>query len=448
MAQLAIRPWTAGLAMLLLVLFTTPALATTIESARLWRAPDHTRIVFDLSGPVEHSIFPLTNPDRLVVDIKDVKLKSSLAELPLADTPIRSVRSAPRNKTDIRIVLDLSQSVRTRSLVLKKHGDKSDRLVIDLLDQDIKIEKTIEQIAPKSKRDIIIAIDAGHGGEDPGALGPGRLREKDVVLAISKELAALVDREPGFKAVLVRKGDYYIPLEKRRNLARAERADLFVSVHADAFTHPKANGASVFALSHRGASSETARFLAQRENEADLIGGESSVLEGRDDMLASVLVDLSMTSTLSSSLDVGARVLKQMGGVARLHKSHVEQAGFLVLKSPDVPSILVETGFISNPYEAKQLGTHSYRQKMARAIFNGVKDYFYTVTPPDSYVAWKKQGGKDAPFAGAREYVIGRGDTLSSIARRHNVSVEAIQRANNLSDSRINIGQKLQIPTS
>ena len=307
--------------------------ATTIDSARLWRAPDHTRIVFDLSGPVEHSIFTLPNPDRLVVDISAIKLKSSLAELPLADTPIRSVRTAPRNQEDLRIVLDLSAAVRPRSLVLKKFGDKADRLVIDLFDNEIKIEKTIEEKIPTAQRDIIIAIDAGHGGEDPGAIGPGRLREKDVVLAISRELKKLVDNEPGYRAVMTRTGDYYIPLEKRRDLARNQRADLFVSIHADAFTNKNARGASVFALSERGATSEMARFLAQRENEADLFGGEGTILSGRDEMLASVLVDLSMTSTLSHSLTVGERVANSMKKVAHMHKNHVEQAGFLVLKS-------------------------------------------------------------------------------------------------------------------
>ncbi|BFM13004.1 N-acetylmuramoyl-L-alanine amidase AmiB [Simiduia litorea] len=421
------------------------AAAATIDSARLWRAPDHTRLVFDLSGPVEHSIFTLSNPDRLVVDISSVKLKSSLAELPLADTPIRSVRTAPRNQDDLRIVLDLSASVRPRSLVLKKFGDKADRLVIDLFDSEIKIEKTIEAKIPTAQRDIVIAIDAGHGGEDPGALGPSRLREKDVVLAISRELQQLVNKEPGYRAVMTRKGDYYIPLEKRRDLARNERADLFVSIHADAFTNKNARGASVFALSERGATSEMARFLAQRENEADLFGGEGTILNGRDEMLASVLVDLSMTSTLSHSLTVGERVANSMKKVAHMHKNHVEQAGFLVLKSPDVPSILVETGFISNPQEAKNLATPSYREKMARAIFNGITDYFYDVAPSDTYIAWQKRGGKGTP---AREYVIARGDTLSAIARRHNVSVADIRKANNINGSSIKIGQTLQIPAS
>ncbi|UTA48574.1 N-acetylmuramoyl-L-alanine amidase [Simiduia sp. 21SJ11W-1] len=421
--------------------------ATTIDGARLWRAPDHTRLVFDLSGPVDHSIFSLSGPDRLVVDIQSVKLKTNLADLPLENTPIRTLRTAPRNADDLRIVLDLSAAVKPRSLVLKKFGDKADRLVIDLYDTDIKVEKTVVASVPSSKRDIVIAIDAGHGGEDPGALGPNRLREKDVVLAIARDLKKLVDAEPGYRAFMTRTGDYYVLHAKRRNLARAERADLFVSIHADAFTNPKARGASVFALSQRGATSEMARFLAQRENEADLFGGEGTILEGRDEMLASVLVDLSMTSTLSQSLQVGDKVIQSMKKMAHMHKHHVEQANFLVLKAPDVPSILVETGFISNPQEARKLATSSYRQQMANAIFGGIKNYFYETPPSDSYIAWRKKGGRDeAP--GRKEYVIARGDTLTAIARRHNVSVDELRRANNLNGSTIMIGQKIQIPTS
>lgn len=255
--------------------------------------------------------------------------------------------------------------------------------MVDLFDKNNAVVKTVKQVTAKAstkKRNIIIAIDAGHGGEDPGALGPkiGKSRPlENVVLAISKELAKLVDSEPGYRAELVRTGDYYIPLRNRRNIAREKRADLFVSIHADAFKDKRAKGASVFALSRRGATSETARFLAQKENEADLIGGVGNVsLEDKDQVLAGVLVDLSMTATLSSSLDVGGRVLKSMDSVAKLHKPQVEQAGFAVLKSPDVPSILVETGFISNPDEAKKLSSSYYRKNMAKSIFKGIKSYF------------------------------------------------------------------------
>jgi len=432
----------------LLVFFSSMSFASaSVEGLRVWRAPDHTRLVFDLSGPVTHKIFPLANPNRLVIDIGDSQLNASLAALSLKGTPIQTVRSAQRNKNDLRVVLDLSTAVKPRSFILKKHGGKNDRLVIDLFDLGVVSTKKKVVVKPKGKqRDIIIAIDAGHGGEDPGASGPRRLREKNVVLAISKELATLINKEKGFRAELVRTGDYYIPHKRRRDIARDKRADLFISIHADAFKSPKPYGASVFALSRRGASSETARFLAKRENESDLIGGYGSVsLDDKDKVLAGVLVDLSMTATLGSSLDVGGDVLSALGRVAPLHKKQVEQAAFAVLKSPDVPSILVETGFISNPSEAKKLSTASYRRKLAKAVFKGVKGYFGKNPPADSYLASRKG---TVQSTAAKDYVIARGDTLSTVARRFNSSVSEIRQLNRLPNTLVKVGQRIKIPNS
>lgn len=444
--------WGRWLLAISLSLFTFAASAATVDSVRVWRAPDHTRLVFDLSGPVEHKLFTLESPNRLVIDVEDSSLKGSFADLDLSKTPIDQFRSAQRNKNDLRVVLDLSTKVKPRSFVLKKQAGINDRLVVDLFDESetVKTVKSVMSESKGQKRDIIVAIDAGHGGEDPGAIGPKKVREKDVVFSISKELARLINAEPGYKAVLVRTGDYYIPLHKRRDIARENRADLFVSIHADAFTNPKARGASVFALSRRGATSETASFLAKRENDADLIGGVGSVSLGdKDKVLAGVLVDLSMTATLSSSLQVGHKVLTEMDKVAHLHKNQVEQAGFAVLKSPDVPSILVETGFISNPGEAKKLSSQSYRNKLSKQIFSGVKKYFYQFPPAGSYVAWKKNGGRDnAQVASTRVHVIGRGDTLSGLAARYRVSVEKLKSHNGMSGNNIRIGQELKIPTS
>ncbi len=418
--------------------------SVSVDGVRLWRAPDKTRIVLDLSQPVEHRLFSLESPARIVIDLSDTQLNADIKALNLESTPIKRVRSAARNESDLRIVLDLSDKVKPRSFVLARQSGKSDRLVIDLSDEiksTVKTAKTVENRS-ESKRDIIIVLDAGHGGEDPGAVGRKKLYEKDVVLDISRELAKLIDKERGFTAKLVRDGDYYVPLHKRRDFARKQRADLFVSIHADAFTSPQANGASVFALSHRGATSETARFLAQKENDADLIGGVTNVnLEGKSPDVQSVLVDLFMKATLTSSLEAGTDVLGAMSKVARLHKSHVEQAGFVVLKSPDVPSILVETGFISNPGEAKKLSSRAYRKKMARQIFNGIKSYFYRSPPAGSYVAWRQRNGDS-------DYVIARGDTLSTIARKHNVSVTALRRHNGLRSDVIRVGQKLKIPST
>lgn len=424
-------------------LLAAPLWAAQVDGVRLWRSPDSTRVVFDLSAPIKHRLFTLNNPARVVIDIDNTRLAKQIDDLPLDNTPIAKVRFGRRQGTGLRVVLDLKQGVKSRSFVLAKHAGKSDRLVIDLLDNVQTKPKTVEQVSQDDKRDIVVAVDAGHGGEDPGAIGPGRVLEKSVVLKISKQLVEMINAQPGYKAVMVRTGDYYIPLLTRRDKARQVRADLFVSIHADAFHSPRAAGASVFALSRRGATSETARFLAQKENEADLIGGVGGVkLTEVDTVLAGVLVDLSMTATLSSSLDVGGRVLNELGKITKLHKHSVEQAGFAVLKSPDVPSILVETGFISNPREARKLNTYAHRRKVATAIFKGIKEYFYDVPPAGSYVAWAKRNGHKQ-----HEYVVTSGDTLSGIAAKHNVSLQNLLEHNKLRSSTvIKIGQKLAIP--
>nr|WP_245551638.1 N-acetylmuramoyl-L-alanine amidase [Gilvimarinus chinensis] len=421
--------------------------ATDVEGVRLWRAPDHTRLVFDLSAPVTHDLFTLDGPERVVIDVSNAQFKADIAKLNLSETPIKSIRYAPRNGSDLRVVLDLSVRVKPDSFFLQRQAGAGDRLVVDLKDVVPSNEGPPPVTVPDvetSKRDIIVAIDAGHGGEDPGALGPNGLREKDVVLSIAKAIVDKLNAEPGYTAKLIRTGDYYVPLRERRNIARRMQADLFMSIHADAFTKPSARGASVFALSRSGATSEMARFLAQRENESDLIGGVGSVsLEDKDEVLAGVLVDLSMTATLGASLQVGDYVLKSMGQMAHLHKRHVEQAGFAVLKSPDVPSILVETGFISNPTEAKNLGSRNYRVKLASQLVSGVKQYFYQYPPAGSYIAWQKQNG-----GGETQYTIGSGDTLSEIAKRFNISVSRLQQHNGLDNHVIKVGQVLRIPTS
>lgn len=425
-----------------------PVEAEDIDSVRLWRAPDHTRLVFDLSGPVEHKLFSLSSPSRVVVDIEDADLKGTFDDLKLEDTPVSRIRSAKRNDGTLRVVFDLKESVRPKSFLLRRQAGTNDRLVIDLHDRG---ESRAETLASKAqsttdgRRDVIIAVDAGHGGEDPGAIGPGSLYEKQVVFDISERLVKRLNEVPGYKAKMVRTGDYYVALRERRNIARRMQADLFVSVHADAFTHPSANGTSVFALSRSGATSETARFLAERENEADLIGGVGNVsLDDKDEVLAGVLVDLSMTATVNSSIEAGSDVLKSLGSVSRLHKPRVEKAGFAVLKSPDVPSILVETGFISNPEEARKLSTTAYRDQVASTLSRGIQNYFNRQPPAGTYLASRREGGGGS----AGEYVISSGDTLSEIARRHNISVRQIQQENDLRDHSIQVGQVLKIPSS
>lgn len=420
-------------------LAVSSAWAVEVHDVRLWRAPDHTRIVFDLSGPAEHSLIVLSDPSRIVLDIRNVKLHADLANLKLADTPVGKIRSGVRQGDDLRVVLEIKAEVDPRSFTLKANEQAGDRLVLDLYDRQTKVVEVKKRVQLSAKRDMIIAIDAGHGGEDPGAMGPGRVREKDVVMAIAKELSALFQADTGFQPTMIRTGDYYVSLKGRRDLARKRQADLFVSIHADAFNRKEAHGASVYALSTGGATSTAADYLAQRENAADLVGGVS--LSDKDDILAGVLADLSMTSTLDTSLKLGDKVLRNVDGVAKLHKNNVEQAGFAVLKSPDIPSILVETGFISNPQEAGLLATSSYQKKMAAAIHRGITDWFLAHPPSGTLLAWQRQQT-------GQQYVIASGDTLSDIADRFSVPLADLKSYNRISSSKILVGQKLTIPQS
>jgi len=442
-ARVAIASPLIGLLIgVLLWTLTSVVQAAEVEAVRLWRAPDHTRVVLDLSGEAEVSTLILENPERFVVDLKSSRLSASLSSLPLEGTPIQSVRSGIRKGTDLRLVFDLATAVRAAVFRLPPSDATGHRVVIDLFDLVPTVmpsvpEPVLSVDALEDKRDIVIAIDAGHGGEDPGASGPGGLREKQVVLQIAQRLERQLGEIPGFKPVLIRTGDYYISLANRRDRARALEADLLVSIHADAFRQKSAHGASVYALSMRGATSTTAQYLADSENAADLVGGVE--LGEMDPVLAGVLADLSMTGTLDTSLNLGALILEQIGGVARLHKKQVEQAGFVVLKSPDVPSLLIETGFISNPGEAERLATPAYQDKMARAIRRGIQSWFARQPPPGTLLAWQREQG-------GREVTIAAGDTLSEIAERYGVSVAAIKTTNGLSRDVIFVGQTLLIP--
>ena len=300
-------------------------------------------------------------PHRVVIDVNNADFLPDSGQLSLDSTAIKGVRTGRRDKDTLRIVLDMRENVRPKSSLLKPNKTyPNHRLVVDLYETDkksvspVKTVKTVPKKISSGKRDIIVAIDAGHGGEDPGAVGYKRTKEKHVVLKIAKELARLLKETPGYKPVLIRTGDYYIGLRERTRKAREANADLFISIHADAFHNPKAYGSSVFVLSDRGATSEEARFLADKENEADLVGGVS--LDDKDDHVAMTLLDLSMTATRGSSLSVGKSILQNMGHISRLHKKRVEEAAFVVLKAPDIPALLIETGFISNPGEAKKTG--------------------------------------------------------------------------------------------
>lgn len=419
---------------------TTAQAATTVENIRIWSESGKTRVVLDLSRPSEHNIFTLRGPDRLVVDLKDGRLARNLTNLPKGVGSVKTIRSAVRANGQLRVVLDLNQNVRSRSFTAGPNSQYGDRLVIDL--QRTGNLQTVKRASESYKpgRDIVIAVDAGHGGHDPGAIGKARTREKDVALAISRQLAARINSEKGMQAVLVRDGDYYIDHRRRTAVARRHSADLFVSIHADAVDDRRANGATVYALSLGAASDEEARLLAERENAAVSVGGVS--LEDKDKVLAEVLLDLSQNASLSASLDVGSKVIGELSRIVRVRRRAVQQADLLVLKSPDMPSILVETAYISNPSEERKLRDRNHQAKLANAILSGIRNYFYTNPPPDTQIAMDVRRTPDRKV----RYVIARGDTLSEIAQRYNVSAAQIRAANRLKGDTIRVGQTLSIP--
>ena len=421
----------------ILLLFSVPVLGADVDGFRVWTDPDKTRAVLDLDTRAEYKLFTLDSPPRVVIDLKksDLETKLKLAEKHAGI--IDGVRHGSPSKDTLRIVLDLESKADIKSFLLDPVGQYGYRLVVDLFPEGK--NRTVKQMADVQKidRDIVVAIDAGHGGEDPGAIGKSRTREKDVVLAIARELKKSIDARPGMKGVLTRNGDYFIPLRDRYEKARSYRADLFVSIHADAFRKRSVSGSSVFVLSRKGASSEQARLLAASENSADLVGGVK--LADKDDMLASVLLDLSQSATMEASHAVADSVFASLNGIGKTHKNRVEHANFMVLKSPDVPSILVETAFISNPSEEKRLKDPAWQRKIARTIASGVQDYFYLSPPPGTWIASHRQPVK---------YKVVRGDTLGEIANRYRVSLYSLRRANDLRSDTIQIGAELLIPTT
>lgn len=462
------------------------------------------QLVFNLPGAVRHKAFVLKNPNRLVVDFVDTKLSQSLNQ-PAADHPLFGfARSAVRNLDDLRVVVELKAdadaqvAVTGKSLqidLLTQAGQSTPVLVkpvkaaavaqaVEAPERPVTPSKKSEaalkpaavKTAAKAKgRNIVVAIDAGHGGKDVGAQGANGTQEKDVVLAIAKHLQGLVNSQPGMKAVMIRDGDYFVKLNERRRIARAAKADLFVSIHADAFSDSQAHGASVYTLANRGASSAGAGWLAASENAVDGAG------EDRDETLTSVLMDLSSKAAKEASQNVGNKVLKSVKNVGHLHRNAVQKAGFVVLKSAEIPSILVETAFISNPEEERRLNTKAYQQKMASAVFSGIVGHFKQYAPADTMMAQLNRSGKTKalqvasadvddsvpvlkakpepkPVLAAREldasptlvastqHVINRGETLSGIAQQYGISMRALRMANAMNDGNVRIGQVLQIP--
>lgn len=365
--------------------------ALQLSATRLWPSPDYTRITLEAAQPVAYKYFTLSNPDRLVIDLEGVEAGAALDALAgqvAADDPyIATIRTGVNRPGVMRLVLDLKAAVKPSVFQLAPLGPYGNRLVVDLypvqatgaaaampVPQQASAGGQAKAAAPQYVRLITVAIDAGHGGEDPGAVGASGSREKDITLALAKKLKQKIDAQENMHAVLIRDGDYFVPLGQRVSKARAVKADLFLSIHADAFIKPHARGSSVFALSEHGATSVAARWLAKKENEADLVGGIN--IDVKDPFLKRTLIDLSQTATINDSLKLGHAVLQEIGGVNTLHKAHVEQAGFAVLKAPDIPSILIETAFISNPEEEKRLNDSDYQDKLVDAIVGGVKNYF------------------------------------------------------------------------
>jgi N-acetylmuramoyl-L-alanine amidase len=406
--------------------------STEIKGLRVWTSPDDTKAVIDLSAQVEYKLFQLDDPPRVVIDISNTKLTKKLK---LKNNPvIKKIRNGKKDKNTLRLVFDLYSKQKAKSFLLKPAQQYGHRLVLQL-DKHKAKSKTVKQTHKKSNRDIIIAVDAGHGGEDPGASGSSGTKEKTITLQIAKKLAKAINDEKGMKAVLIRKGDYYVALRKRFKMAREKQADLFISIHADAFHDPKVRGMSVYILSQRGATSEAAQWLAQSENSSDLVGGV--VLEDKDNILAKVLLDLSQNAAMEASLKSAQKVLSSLKKIEKPHKKRVERASFVVLKSPDVPSMLIETAYISNPKEERRLRTRDFQQKLANSIKNGIKDYFMQSPPPNTWIANHIKTSK---------HTVASGDTLGAIAHAYNISMHELKRINNKNNNTILIGEVLILP--
>lgn len=438
--------------------------AADIESLDIWRSPDFTRVVIDVSKRPEYSVFVLEDPHRVVIDIRDSRMNAALQGLDIEGSPVTAVRSGSRNQTDTRIVLDLSGPINPSSYSLPPNAEHGERLVIDLYDAGTQapalapatmpaehdasgapVEPVVAESA--SRRNIVVAIDAGHGGSDPGAIAHnGHMQEKDIALAISRAVAERIRAMPGFEPVMIRDGDYYVQLQQRPQLARQKRADIFLSIHADSHSNSRAEGMTIYALSQSTAEDENIRRVTEKENSSDLLGGMSgdTSLRNFDDDLALTLLDLSMAWSIEQSMAAGSYILNATGNVARLRRDVPQQGNFWVLRSPDIPSLLIETGYLSNAAEARMLASADYQRKLADSIVQGVMNYFYERPPEGTLIAWQKANNQGPD----RQYVVARGDSLSLIAQRHNVSLSQLRSANSLRSDTIHVGQTLSIPGS
>lgn len=413
------------------------ASTNSIDGVRVWPAPENTRVVFDLNTKPDYKYFTLSNPDRLVIDFKNTKNSTDLKKLANNDPRIKLFRSSTsKSKASTRLVLELAKSYQLSVFPLAPAGQYGNRLVVDLYDKSVKTQTVIKK-PTNEKRDIVIAIIAGHGGEDPGSIGAKGSYEKRVTLSIAKKLAKLIDKRNGFKAVMIRTGDYYVTHSRKTELARKNKADLLISIHADAFVSPKPHGASVLVQSSRRANSEFTRWIANRQDESELLGGAGETIKKtKDKNLAFTLADMKKEHTMGSSYEFALHVIKEMKKVTKLHKKEPEGLSLAVLKSSDIPSVLIETGFISNPAEEKKLNSRTHQKKLAKAIFKAVDSYFLENTPKGTLLA----------ATAMKQHKVRSGESLSVLAQRYNISVAKIKSVNRLKSNRLRIGQTLKIP--
>ncbi|AGH42504.1 N-acetylmuramoyl-L-alanine amidase [Paraglaciecola psychrophila] len=428
----------------LLIALSTPVFAkNTIEGLRIWPSPNTTRLVFDLANTPEYSYFTLNNPQRLVIDIENTPKNFDFKKVANDSKLVRKVRySTAKNPKAVRVVIELNKKIDKNIFALPPTEPYGNRLVIVLNAPESATQKIVLNSKSTTDRDIIIVIDAGHGGEDPGSIGPSGSYEKNVTLGIAKLLQSLINKEKGMKALMTRTGDYYISPNKRPQLARKHKADMFVSIHADAFTTPQPRGASVWVLSMKRANTELGRWLERTERHSELLGGAAEIIQdtANERYLAQTFLDMSMDHSLTTSYDVSRDMIRHLGKVTKLHKKTPQGASFAVLTSPDIPSILVEMGFISNPQEEKNLNWSEYRQKLAQSVFNGLKQHFKG-SPPDGslWAKWKQE---------KRTHRVRSGESLSLLAQRYNVQISTLKKANNLNTDVVRIGQVLMIPST
>ena len=459
-----------------IMLFSCSSTAATLESLVVKNQTGKTTLIFSISGFFAHHEFMLASPTRVVVDFDSTTTAMDLHSVALGNGLVSHVRSGHPSPKILRLVFDVKQLASIKANGWKPPNSRFHELRIDIIQKNAgralqnnsptslhrisvsgtghserriannAIKKTgpktpvhVQHAPSKSLRDVVVVLDPGHGGKDPGAIGPRHVSEKNVVLAIALKLKRMIDMQPGMRAVLTRNGDYYVGLRERLNIARRYNADVFISIHADAFINQHSNGASVFALSQTGATSEAARWLAEKENYSELGGVNLSNLDDQSGLIRTVLLDLSQTATISASLQMGTQVLHHMDKITSLHNSAVEQARFVVLKSPDIPSVLIETGFITNPREENNLSSSIYQARLTQAIFEGVKRYFLD-SPP--------HGTRLEVMSGGILHIVKTGESLPAIAARYHVSVASLKAANHLSNVQLMAGQKLSIPTS